>query len=406
MAYAGAPPPVLDSFWTQVWQKRSQAQDTSGYYVPAKVRQIQSYTFFAEDYTFSEYDKLMATLPTGLSSSQLKTELQEFINSSVQDATQTYIEEPQITYHTLTYETKQYQVAIVSNSTISNFQSSIGSSIEIKFNVSGPTSTTGFAYVTIPNELCNENLAVTVGSTTYPINDAPEHENITILDLTYSHPNSVKITSTPPLVSDIEQNIVDTAANKTYFIQTRNPYDVQGNGYVYSACLNEQTLRIMDDSQTVTQTGPNSGKPTFTNMSIVLFGGPLAHNCTEYYERTGQTPLVFTETAHGQDKWGFTKTNGETIPNAWMNMTQWNGHTDIFILETFIDDSNNFVAIMYGITQYGTLAAGPYFRDTILPSIGNYTQGWYIFEWTDGANSQPYDSFPQPAEISAVAQGS
>jgi hypothetical protein len=60
---------------------------------------------------------------------------------------------------------------------------------------------------------------------------------------------------------------------------------------------------------------------------------------------------------------------------------------------------------MYGITQYGTLAAGPYFRDTILPSIGNYTQGWYIFEWTDGANSQPYDSFPQPAEISAVAQG-
>jgi hypothetical protein len=207
-------------------------------------------------------------------------------------------------------------------------------------------------------------------------------------------------------VSKIKQNIVDAAPNKTYFIQTRNPYDAQGNGYAYSTCQNAQYLRMKDDPQTVTQTGTNSGKPTFTNMSIVLFGGPRAHTCTEYYERNGQTPLVFTETAHGQDKWGFTKTNGETIPNAWMNMTQWNGHTDIFILETFIDDSNNFVAIMYGITQYGTLAAGPYFRDTILPSIGNYTQGWYIFEWTDGANSQPYDSFPQPAEISAVAQGS
>lgn len=211
--------------------------------------------------------------------------------------------------------------------------------------------------------------------------------------------------NTSALVSDIEQNIVDTAANKTYFIQTRNPYDAQGNGYVYSACLNQQTLRMMDDSQTVTQAGPNSGKPTFMNMSIVLFGGPVAHRCTEYYERTGQTPLVFTETAYGQDKWGLMEKDGTAIPNAWINITQWNGHSDVFTIETFVDSSNNFVAIMYGITQYGTLAAGPCFRDTILPNIDSYTQDWYIFRWTDGFNNQPYDGFPQPSEITQVAQG-
>jgi hypothetical protein len=61
---------------------------------------------------------------------------------------------------------------------------------------------------------------------------------------------------------------------------------------------------------------------------------------------------------------------------------------------------------MYGITQYGTLAAGPYFKDTILPSISNYTQSWYIFKWTDGTNGQPFDFSPQPNEISLVAQGS
>jgi len=405
MAYAGQPPTVLSSFWNQVREKRTLAQDTSGYYNPAQVREIQSYTFFAEDYTFSKYDQLLATIPDNLSSSQLKTELQQFIASSVEDATQTYIEEPQITYHTLTHETVPYGIATVSNSTISNYQSSSGSNIEIKFNVSGPTSTTGFTYVTIPSELCNQNITVTIGTTNYSIDYAPEHESNTILKLTYTHPNLVKITSTFTSVSDINQNIVNAPANETYFIQTRNPYDAQGNGYVYSTCQNTQYLRLMDDPQAVTQTPPNTGKPTFTNKSIILFGGPLAHNCTEYYEKTSQAPLVFTKTAYGQDNWGFTEEDGTTIPNAWINMTQWNGHSDIFTVETFIDSGNNFVAIMYGITQYGTLAAGPHFRDTILPNIDNYTQGWYIFKWTDGLNSQPYDGFPQIGEITQVAQG-
>lgn len=114
---------------------------------------------------------------------------------------------------------------------------------------------------------------------------------------------------------------------------------------------------MMDDPQTVTQTAPNNGRPTFTNMSILIFGRPCAHNCTEYYERTNQTPLLFTTTAYGQDRWGFIKNDQATIPNAWINVTQSIGHADLFALETFFDGSDNFVTIMYGITQYGMLAA-------------------------------------------------
>jgi hypothetical protein len=194
--YAGQPPSILNNFWNYVWQKRANAQNESGYYLPAEVRKTQAYSFFAEDITFCQYDTLISTIPDNLPSTELRTRLQEFVNETVQEATTIYIEEPQVITHAYTTQTSQYQITTISNSTISNYQSSNSTNFEITFNVTGPTGTTGFAYIQIPSELCNGHAQVTIGSYTYTINNPLQHNNQFIFSLTYSHPTAIRITAT------------------------------------------------------------------------------------------------------------------------------------------------------------------------------------------------------------------
>jgi len=207
--YAGQPPPILNSFWNYVWQKRTHAQDSYGYYVPSKVREIQSYTFFAEDITFWKYDELMASISDGLPESELKARLQEYINQTVQTATQLYIAEPQVLHHVATYNGNNYKITTVSNSTISDFNCSTNlyANAEISLNVTSTLlDSTGFCYIAIPTDLVNGSLAINVNNEEYVIEDPPKYENNTLLNFTYTHPNQIKIASLPP--PDIEPPMI------------------------------------------------------------------------------------------------------------------------------------------------------------------------------------------------------
>jgi hypothetical protein len=201
IAHAGQPPPILNSFWNYVWEKRSYAQDSSGYYVPSKVREIQSYTFFAEDVTFWKYEELLAAVPDGLPESELKTSLQVYVNQTVQTATQLYIAEPQVLHHAVTYDGNNYKITTVSNSTISDFNCSTNlySSAEISFNVTSTLpDSSGFCYIMIPTELVNGSLVINVNNEEYVIEDPSQYENDTLLNFTYNHPSQIRIASLPP----------------------------------------------------------------------------------------------------------------------------------------------------------------------------------------------------------------
>ena len=104
--------------------------------------------------------------------------------------------EPQVTHHAVTYNGNDYKITTVSNSTIYAFQVFKDSNIEISFNVTGPPGTSGFCYVTIPTELWSGSFTVTIGNNKYTISDPPRYENNILFNLTYDHPNQVKITST------------------------------------------------------------------------------------------------------------------------------------------------------------------------------------------------------------------
>ena len=194
IAYAGQPPPILNSFWNYVWEKRSYAQDSSGYYIPSKVREIQSYTFFAEDITFWKYEELLASIPDGLPESELKTRLQECVNQTVEVATQLYIAEPQVLHYTVTYNGNDYVITTVSNSTITGFQFLTGSDIEISFNATGPPDTSGFCYITIPTEIWNRSFTITIGNDKYVLDNPPQYDNRNLLSFTYNHSIQIRIT--------------------------------------------------------------------------------------------------------------------------------------------------------------------------------------------------------------------
>ena len=81
MAFAGVPPDSTSDIWSYTADKYESAQVVSETVSldPNRVRQVQEYAFFAEEYTIGEYDRLMSSVPTGLSDFQIQTTLNEFI---------------------------------------------------------------------------------------------------------------------------------------------------------------------------------------------------------------------------------------------------------------------------------------------------------------------------------------
>jgi hypothetical protein len=96
MVLTGEPPDELASLWSHIFQKYVGAQTTADpivYLDPYRVREVQSYAFFAENYTCNEYDHLMSTVPDNLTDNQLRMVLSEYIDRVSQYATEVYINE-------------------------------------------------------------------------------------------------------------------------------------------------------------------------------------------------------------------------------------------------------------------------------------------------------------------------
>jgi hypothetical protein len=277
--FAGQPPPILNSFWNYVWQKRSYTQDQNGYYVPSKVREVQSYTFFAEDITFWKYDELVSSIPDGLPESEFKTCLQEYINQSVQIATQLYIAEPQVLDHTVIIDGKNYEIKTVSNSTICNFNfsSNAYSNVEINFNATSTiTGSSGFCYVIIPTELMNGSVTISVDNEEYVIEDPPQYENNILLNFAYNNPSQIRIASLPP--PDLNPPLIGTPIrNPDGVVNPYQPVKISVNITDVETSVKNATLNFTIDD---------------ANWTIIEM---TFNNETGYYEATipGQPPSAY-----------------------------------------------------------------------------------------------------------------
>lgn len=123
---------------------------------PERVREVQKYSFFAEDYTISEYDRLMSSVPEGLSDNQLKDTIRDFIEGMGNYASEIFIEETtNVSYPPLvTFPTPS------TTSTPTQSVTSPTSSNPTTSSIDNPTSPAS----TSPESLLdNQIMAVTVG---------------------------------------------------------------------------------------------------------------------------------------------------------------------------------------------------------------------------------------------------
>ena len=92
--YAGAQLPVLGEMVNHTAAKQDYACPSGeGIYSPAHVREIQNYSFAAEDYTYEQYDRLVDLIPDGLSDTQLRNTLDDFVRLTVSVAVDMYVNE-------------------------------------------------------------------------------------------------------------------------------------------------------------------------------------------------------------------------------------------------------------------------------------------------------------------------
>ena len=220
---------------------------------------------------------------------------------------------------------------------------------------------------------------------------------------------------------DINTMILNAPANTVYFIYPDNDNshpkcnpqsvgyaalsDWTAAGFIFGMLSNVPQNSVPDTRGTIVS--PGSCAPVPSGKALVLFGGPLVNSLVYYYELNRVSPVYWQLTGSwttGTESW-YTR-DGAPIPGATMSVqTLLGGHGDMFLVEVFQDANGNTVLAAYGFGGRGTFASGYYFKSVISPNLASYGHAWYIFQWTDGANGQPYDGFVQLNEITPVAQG-
>ena len=119
MAFAGAVPDSTRDLWSYTDEKFESAEVTAETISldSSRVREVQKYAFFAEDYTIDEYDRLMSSVPTGLSDSQIQETLSKFISGLDDYAAEIFIEE---SFDVEVPESVSFPTPIISTTTSTN----------------------------------------------------------------------------------------------------------------------------------------------------------------------------------------------------------------------------------------------------------------------------------------------
>ena len=138
-----------------------------------------------------------------------------------------------------------------------------------------------------------------------------------------------------------------------------------------------------------------------------MVGGPVGNHVVRYYEQSGLSPLCYRsfsdDTGQPAQCWELPCGSGLCLQETTVSPSDVGVSQDLFVVEFFEDAFLGVrVAIMYGYSQAGTLAAGYYFSTKICPSLAAYLGQWYVFRWAD-ANGNGY---PDASDtFSLVARG-
>jgi C1A family cysteine protease len=205
-------------------------------------------------------------------------------------------------------------------------------------------------------------------------------------------------------VSDAESDIVNAAKDEVTFIYPdyigTKPGGVKpaalsdwtAAGYVIGMCSNIQIEATDTNSEIINS---SNGSPIAINKTVVLFGGPCVNAPVNYYERERISPLYFRG-IDGAFYWY--KADGTQLVETGLTPAQVEAGQDMFVIESFVDDLDNNVYIVYGYGWKGTFAGGKFFKFVIYPDIESYINSYYVFKWVDSNG----DGFVDLSEIITI----
>jgi len=199
-----------------------------------------------------------------------------------------------------------------------------------------------------------------------------------------------------PVLACFEATFRSKPSNTVYFAPTGNIYDDSTLYAFYAYKANPQVIAPPTQNPASNNTLDPDGKPLFTE-NIITFGGRVANRMVRYYEDAGIARVAFLDNG---THYVFSNVSNAVYLYA-VNKAAYNSaNKDYFVLQTY-KDGDRYVLSEWGINAEGTYAGGVCFIDIIIPNIGNYTNQYYIYSWTDTNN----DTRPQREEIALVTSG-
>jgi hypothetical protein len=135
-----------------------------------------------------------------------------------------------------------------------------------------------------------------------------------------------------------------------------------------------------------------------TGVTYVLGGGPFPNKPLKWLERANDITKIYFDAPDGINFYWRDRT-GTAV--ATMPGSACSAHRDQFITELVTDPQSGTLSLIgYGACSggHGTLSAAWFYANVLLPNRMQYTDSWYVFDWTDTDN----DSAPSAGDTFTV----
>ncbi len=155
-----------------------------------------------------------------------------------------------------------------------------------------------------------------------------------------------------------------------------------------------QTREVTQDSNEAVN--GESGQPFVRGELLVAFGGDAYQRVVAYAESQRFAPIYPTyEDGYAQFR---LSSNDQVIAQ----LAGTNEGHDLVLIEVARDPATGTPMLFgYGWEVAGTAAAAWYVANVMLPSINNFANSWYVFEWSSAADAGPRDG----SEFTLLAGG-
>jgi hypothetical protein len=183
----------------------------------------------------------------------------------------------------------------------------------------------------------------------------------------------------------------------TWLTDSYGPDNTAGNamGNAFATCMPPVTILTVNDDGGVA-TDPVSGRPLAGGgNTLVAGGGWFGHASVLYMDNQRLTPLIVAN--DGSNAW--IRNQKTSVNIVFASIASLTPHHDFFLLELSVEPASGTLCFFgYGMLSTGTIAAGYYFQNTVMPNLSTYTDVWYVYEWTDTNN----DAVPNAGDTFAL----